>query len=74
MTDEERRIVAYLAECVGAQTLDVKAISKGRRESLLRIVNWMLELADGHTPVIVSPGIRRATTDQVRERFPEVTE
>lgn len=72
-----RRALAYEARVVEAQTLDVKALGKGRREILERQVGRMREAADGRVLVAyagtssrsLESEYERATGRQTLTRF-----
>lgn len=69
---EMRSLLFYLAEGVGAQTLDVKAIGKGRRATLEKIINGMLEGADNPGNIYLTVSTPRRgdrSSASVRERF-----
>jgi hypothetical protein len=71
--NELTRALIYAAECVAAQTLDVKALGKGRKGHLVNIVNGMLATADGTGSFAPRFGRAVKDTNAVRARFPELT-
>lgn len=56
---EHQRALLYEADCIEAQSQDVKALSKGRREHLARCAKRLRALAAGEYPYVrYGSGIR----------------
>ncbi len=74
LADEIERLRAEALDAaiiVGAQTLDLKAIGKGRKAILKTLVSRLCDLADGERlpPRRQYPHYYKATTTDTRERF-----
>jgi hypothetical protein len=59
--------LAWIAEGVGAQTLDVAALGKGRKKILRQLVERLCVLSEGGTPP--APFRYSSTPEKVRDRF-----
>lgn len=68
--DELVETLTYAAECVAAQTFDLKSLGKGRKARLVNIVNGMLDVADDTGSFRRSVG--KKSSDEVRDRFPDL--
>jgi hypothetical protein len=64
--------MARAAEVIGAQTLDMKSLSKGRRKILMELMERMCVVAEGGRPVPLKHYGSKSSPESVRERFPEI--